>query len=40
MAPSNSVPLPVFMVVGEKAFHTMLSQMFVAMNKEMPEPMP
>ena len=35
-APSNSGPRPVLMVVGEKAFHTMDSQIFVAMNREMP----
>mmetsp|Transcript_5803 Transcript_5803/g.7759 ORF Transcript_5803/g.7759 Transcript_5803/m.7759 type:complete len:148 (+) Transcript_5803:92-535(+) len=31
---------PVFIVVGEKAFQMMLSQMLVAMNKEIPDPMP
>lgn len=35
-APSNSGPRPVLMVVGEKAFQTMDSQIFVAMNREMP----
>lgn len=30
MAPSNSGPLPVLTVVGEKAFQTMDSQIFVA----------
>ena len=35
-APSNSGPRPVFMVVGENAFHTMDSQMFVAIKREMP----
>ena len=35
-APSNSGPRPVLMVVGEKAFHTMDSQIFVAINKEIP----
>ena len=35
-APSNSGPRPVLMVVGEKAFHTIDSQIFVAMNKEIP----
>lgn len=34
------LPLPVLTVVGLKAFHTMVSQMLVAMNKEMPEPRP
>lgn len=40
MAPSNSVPRPVLMVVGEKAFQIMVSQMLVAMNSEIPEPRP
>lgn len=40
MAPSNSVPLPVLMVVGEKAFQMIVSQMFVAMNNEIPDPRP
>lgn len=35
-APSNSGPRPVLMVVGEKAFQTMDSHMFVAMKREMP----
>jgi hypothetical protein len=39
-APSNSVPRPVLMVVGEKDFQTMVSQMLVAMKSEMPEPRP
>ncbi len=34
MAPSNSVPRPVLMVVKEKAFHTSFSQKLVAMNSE------
>ena len=38
MAPSNSVPLPVLMVVGKKAFHMIVSQMLVAMKREMPDP--
>jgi hypothetical protein len=37
MAPSNSGPLPVLTVVGEKAFHMILSQMLVAMKRVMPE---
>ena len=37
---SNSVPRPVLMGVGEKDFHTIVSQMLVAMNSEMPEPRP
>lgn len=40
MAPSNSVPRPVLIVVGENAFQMMVSQMFVAMNREMPDPRP
>lgn len=40
MAPSNSVPLPVLIVVGENAFQMIVSQMFVAMNSEMPDPRP
>lgn len=40
MAPSNSVPLPVLIVVGENAFQMMVSQMFVAMNREIPDPRP
>jgi hypothetical protein len=39
-APSNSVPLPVLIVVGLNAFQMMFSQMFVAMKREMPEPNP
>ena len=37
---SNSVPLPVLMVVGEKAFQMMLSQILVAMKREIPDPSP
>jgi hypothetical protein len=37
---SNSVPLPVLIVVGEKAFHIILSQILVAMKSEIPEPSP
>lgn len=37
---SECVPLPVFTVVGLKAFQTMVSQMFVAMKREIPEPKP
>lgn len=39
-APSNSGPRPVLTVVGEKAFHTIDSQMLVAMKRLMPEPRP
>lgn len=35
-----SVPLPVLTVVGLKAFHTIVSQMLVAMKREIPEPRP
>lgn len=38
MAPSNSEPLPVLSVVGEKAFQMMFSQELVAMNREIPLP--
>lgn len=40
IAPSNSVPRPVLMVVGENAFQMIVSQMFVAMNNEIPDPKP
>lgn len=33
-------PRPVLTVVGLNAFHTMVSQMFVAMKREIPEPRP
>lgn len=36
-APSNSGPRPVLMVVGEKAFQMIDSQMLVAMNKDIPD---
>ena len=36
IAPSNSVPRPVLIVVGEKAFQMMFSQIFVAMKSEIP----
>ena len=39
-APSNSVPLPVLMVAGEKDFQMIVSQMLVAMKREIPEPRP
>lgn len=39
-ADDGPLPLPVLTVVGLKAFHTMVSQMLVAMNREMPEPRP
>lgn len=34
------VPLPVLMVVGLKAFQTMVSQMLVAIKREIPDPKP
>ena len=40
IAPSNSLPRPLFIVIGENARHITDSQMFVAMNSEMPEPRP
>lgn len=40
IAPSNSVPLPVLIVVGENAFQMIVSQMLVAMKREMPDPRP
>ena len=36
-APSNSGPRPVLMVVGEKAFQMIDSQMLVAMNRDIPD---
>ena len=34
------VPLPVLIVVGLKAFQTMVSQMLVAIKREIPDPRP
>ena len=34
------VIIPVFMVAGEKHFHTIVSQTLVAMKSDMPEPRP
>lgn len=34
------VPLPVLIVVGLKAFQTMVSQMLVAIKREIPDPKP
>ena len=39
-APSYSVPDSVLVVIGEKDFHTMVSQMLVAMKREIPDPIP
>ena len=38
--PSNSIPLAVVMVIGENVFQTIFSQIFVAINNEIPEPSP
>jgi hypothetical protein len=40
IAPSNSVPDSVFIVIGLKALHKIFSQRFVAMNNDIPEPKP
>jgi hypothetical protein len=40
IAPSNSVPYSVLMVIGEKLFHKMFSQMLVAIKREIPLPRP
>ena len=40
IAPSNSVPWSVLIVTGEKDFHKIDSQMFVAMKREIPDPSP
>ena len=37
---SNELPLPVLTVAGENAFHTIVSQMLVAINREIPDPRP
>lgn len=37
---SSLLPLPVLTVVGLNAFQTIVSQMLVAMNREIPEPSP
>ena len=39
-ANEKSEPLPEFIVAGLSDFQIMLSQMLVAMNKEIPEPSP
>ena len=39
-APSNSVDPADLIVIGLKAFQKIVSQTFVAMNKEIPEPKP
>ena len=39
-APSNSVPYSVLIVIGEKLFHRIFSQMLVAMKSEIPDPNP
>jgi len=40
IAPSNSAPYSVLIVIGEKLFHKMISQMFVAIKSEIPLPRP
>jgi len=40
MAPSNSAPFSVLMVIGENDFQRMISQMLVAMKSEIPDPRP
>ena len=40
IAPSNSAPYSVLIVMGEKLFHRIISQMFVAMKSEIPLPSP
>ena len=40
MQPSNSVLCSFLIVIGLKLLHMMFSQMFVAMNREMPDPRP
>ena len=39
-APSNSVPCSVLIVMGEKLFQRIFSQMFVAIKSEIPDPRP
>lgn len=38
--PSNSTPLELVIVIGLSDFHKMFSQTLVAINKDIPEPMP
>lgn len=38
--PSNSIPLSVLIVIGEKHFQIIVSQILVAINNEIPEPSP
>ena len=40
IAPSNSVPLSLEIVMGENDFHRMFSLTFVAINREIPDPNP
>lgn len=40
IAPSNSVPPSVFIVIGLSDFHKIVSLTFVAMKSEIPEPSP
>jgi len=40
IAPSNSVPWSVLIVTGENDFQRIVSQILVAMKREMPDPRP
>jgi len=40
MAPSYSIPPSVFIVIGDKDFHTIVSQTLTAINNEIPDPKP
>jgi len=40
MAPSYSVPISVLVVIGEKAFQTIVSHILVAIKREIPLPNP
>lgn len=39
-APSNSIPFSVLIVTGENALQQTDSQILVAMNKDIPDPIP
>ncbi len=39
-APSNSTPFSVLIVIGDNAFQNIISQMLVAINNDIPEPIP
>ena len=40
IAPSNSVPLSLEIVMGENDFHKIFSLTFVAINNDIPDPNP